>query len=122
MTEVDYSQEQRDSIDLSYLRLRERLISENLKKRLSKKEKKKVAISKEFIKIGDNNLKLNDDDSNLLKKLESVKKIKQIDISKIKTNRKDSIFYFNKNILTKDSESGSLVARSVALARVGAMS
>ena len=33
-----------------------------------------------------------------------VKKIKQIDISKIKTNRKDSIFYFNKNILTKDSK------------------
>lgn len=104
MTEVGYSQEQRDSIDLSYLRLRERLISENLKKRLSKKEKKKVAISKEFKKIGDNNLKLNDDYSKLLTKLESVKKIKQIDISKIKTNRKDSIFYFNKNILTKDSK------------------
>ena len=49
-------------------------------------------------------MKLNDDYSNLLTKLESVKKIKQIDISKIKTNRKDSIFYFNKNILTKDSK------------------
>ena len=40
MTEVDYSQEQRDSIDLSYLRLREKLTSENLKKGLLKKEKK----------------------------------------------------------------------------------
>ena len=56
------------------------------------------------MQIGNTNLKLNDDDSNLLTKLESVKKIKEIDISKIKTNRKDSIFYFNKNLLTKDSK------------------
>lgn len=104
LIEGEYSQKQRDSIDLSYLRLREKLTSENLKKGLLKKEKKIIAISKEFMQIGDTNLKLNDDDSNLLTKLESVKKIKEIDISKIKTNRKDSIFYFNKNILTKDSK------------------
>lgn len=100
----EYSQEQRDSIDLSYLRLRERLTSENLKKGLLKKEKKIVAISKEFMQIGDTNLKLNDDYSNLLKKLKSIKKINEIDISKIYTVRKDSIFYFNKNSLTKDSK------------------
>ena len=100
----EYSQEQRDSIDLSYLRLRKRLTSENLKKGLLKKEKKIVAISKEFMQIGDTNLKLNDDDSNLLKKLKSIKKINEIDISKIYTVRKDSIFYFNKNSLTKDSK------------------
>ena len=104
LIEGEYSQKQRDSIDLSYLRLREKLTSENLKKGLLKKEKKIIAISKEFMQIGDTNLKLNDDDSNLLTKLESVKKIKEIDISKIKTNRKDSIFYFNKNLLTKDSK------------------
>ena len=104
LIEGEYSQKQRDSIDLSYLRLREKLTSENLKKGLLKKEKKIIAISKEFMQIGDTNLKLNDDYSNLLTKLESVKKIKQIDISKIKTNRKDSIFYFNKNLLTKDSK------------------
>lgn len=100
----EYSQEQRDSIDLSYLRLRKRLTSENLKKGLLKKEKKIVAISKEFMQIGDTNLKLNDDYSNLLKKLKSIKKINEIDISKIYTVRKDSIFYFNKNSLTKDSK------------------
>ena len=104
LIEGEYSRKQRDSIDLSYLRLREKLTSENLKKGLLKKEKKIIAISKEFMQIGDTNLKLNDDDSNLLTKLESVKKIKEIDISKIKTNRKDSIFYFNKNLLTKDSK------------------
>ncbi len=40
LIEGEYSQKQRDSIDLSYLRLREKLTSENLKKRVIKKRKK----------------------------------------------------------------------------------
>jgi hypothetical protein len=105
LLEGEYSQEQKDSIDLSYLRLRKSLISENLKKGFYKKEKKIVAISKEFMQVGDNNLKLDDSDySNLLTKLKSIKKIKEIDISKIYTVRKDSTFYFDKNLLTKDSQ------------------
>lgn len=105
LLEKKYSREQKDSIDLSYLRLRERLISEKLKKQFYKKEKKLVAISEEFMKFGDNNLKLNDSyHSNLLVKLKSIKKTKEIDISKIHTARKDSIFYFNKDLLIKNSQ------------------
>ncbi|MGY0427253.1 MAG: hypothetical protein ACWIPI_10580 [Polaribacter sp.] len=40
---------------------------------------------------------------NLFIKFKSIKDAKNIDISKIYTNRNDSIFYFDNKILTKDS-------------------
>ena len=100
-----YSQEQKDSIDLSYLRLRERLISESFKKRFYKKEKRIVAISKNLGQLN-SNYTLDDTFSNysdLFMKLKSIKEPKDIDISNIYTNRYDSIIYFSKKLLTKGS-------------------
>jgi len=111
-TDSSLTKKQLDSIDLAYLKLTQKLISENFKKKKISK-KYKIAIYPVLNNKSNLNFELNiefKEYKNLFDKLNNnnnnnnnsnSKNVDNIDISKIHTNRNDSIFYFNDNLLKK---------------------
>jgi hypothetical protein len=115
----NYNKTQIDSIKLSYLDLRQRLIREQVMLNLRSKKIKRVAIySKSSLQFF--NIKLTDDligYKDLLNKYKSTEGYKNIDVSRISTNRKDSIFS-SKGLILKGSKKFTKFNISISFSKV----
>lgn len=103
--EGNFSQNYLDSIDLAYLKLTKKLISKSVKKGF-KNIRKKIAICPKLNNLNNLNFQFNEKHQKfkiLFDNYKSTKEIENIDISKIYTNRNDSIIYYRDSLLNKES-------------------